>query len=358
MTAKSIGTVATTTRLRQQEVAAAAEICDRILLLMPQRTDWEIGQIYSDTSMHYQRKGMMVSCRCFPDTSSVGGRLSELRQLVRILPGFGRVHLMIPPWAATNRDWWPLVLASLFFGCRITVDLRHSMAELIVEDPPTGLLSVLRRCHHALVDFEPLAARLKRKGVSTLTVPITMDEESIAHPKPSQLQPHMLAILPSATDTNVLDHAVTYLHKAFVLVKTKYPRTQMTILADIDTTELLQSQNWPPGLEIATLDAQLPIPDYFERADVFVNSLAVGNPIHPILAAMQHGLVVVSTAVGLIPSLIDDGRNGQIASLSRPQTMADAVTKLVEQPSLVESMRRQAHATIGKFFRPATAESR
>ncbi|MFH1685949.1 MAG: glycosyltransferase [bacterium] len=354
MTGRSVTTTFASAETERSGTADLAGASSRVLLAALGKSDWEIDQVNAGTVLYYQSLGMVVCRRQFLDQQVGGSQMQRLRQLVRELPRFGRVHLVIPPWAAAIRYWWLLVLAGRFFGCRITVDLRHSMAELVLEDLPTGLLSVLRRCHHVLVDFEPLAARLERQHVRAITVCPKVAGEGVTGPKATRLQPHLLALLPTAANTDVLDHSLTYLHKAFSLVKMKYPRTLMTVLADSHTVRLLNRHNWPPGLKIVAADERTPMSDYLDQADVFVNALAVGNPVQPVLTAMQHELVVVSTAIGSIPSLIDDGRNGRLVSLSRPETMANAVIHLIEHPESVASMRQQAGATVTGSNRPGS----
>ena len=70
----------------------------------------------------------------------------------------------------------------------------------------------------------------------------------------------------------------------------------------------------------------------FEEADIFVHpSLDDCMPL-VIIEAMQHSLPVVSTYVGAIPELVEDGRTGYLVNQGDVSSLAEKLMILIEDP--------------------------
>jgi sugar transferase (PEP-CTERM/EpsH1 system associated) len=73
-----------------------------------------------------------------------------------------------------------------------------------------------------------------------------------------------------------------------------------------------------------------------------LSSIAEGTPV-TMLEAMASGLPVVSTAVGGIPDLVQDGVSGALVPASDPQALAEALAAYV-----VDAERTRAHGAAGR----------
>jgi glycosyltransferase involved in cell wall biosynthesis len=71
-----------------------------------------------------------------------------------------------------------------------------------------------------------------------------------------------------------------------------------------------------------------------EAADIFINTTRVDNTPVAVIEACAMGLPVVSTDVGGIRQLLDDGRTGLLVPDDDADAMADAVVRLVRDPAL------------------------
>jgi glycosyltransferase involved in cell wall biosynthesis len=76
------------------------------------------------------------------------------------------------------------------------------------------------------------------------------------------------------------------------------------------------------------------IQQYFDQADVMiVSSFMEGVPV-VLMEAMAKELGVVSTRVGGVPELIEDGVTGFLVDPGSSESLAAALTKYAAQPSL------------------------
>lgn len=84
---------------------------------------------------------------------------------------------------------------------------------------------------------------------------------------------------------------------------------------------------WLPG-------ARMDIDVLMRSFSVFVlSSIAEGTPV-TILEAMASGLPTLSTSVGGVPEVVQDGVTGMLVPASDPTALAQAMARYVEQPQL------------------------
>ncbi|MCL4219602.1 MAG: glycosyltransferase, partial [Candidatus Hydrogenedentes bacterium] len=69
-----------------------------------------------------------------------------------------------------------------------------------------------------------------------------------------------------------------------------------------------------------------------------------------LMEAMALGVPVVSTTVSGIPELITSGQNGLLGTPNAPETLANALEKVLGDTDLARSMARAARATIETEF--------
>lgn len=84
------------------------------------------------------------------------------------------------------------------------------------------------------------------------------------------------------------------------------------------------------------------IPKWLDKADIFINTTNYDNAPRSVIEAMANGLCVVSTNVGGIPYIIDDGISGLLVPPKDPKQMAMAVRRVLNQPSLAGELSRNA----------------
>ncbi|MCI0393141.1 MAG: glycosyltransferase [Acidobacteria bacterium] len=88
---------------------------------------------------------------------------------------------------------------------------------------------------------------------------------------------------------------------------------------------------------------------FFKRADVFVlPTYAEGTPIS-MLEAMAAGLPVISTPVGGIPDVVEEGVEGYIVEPGDVEALADRIVRLINDPERRRRMGRRAQDKVYPF---------
>ncbi len=84
------------------------------------------------------------------------------------------------------------------------------------------------------------------------------------------------------------------------------------------------------------------IPALLDQADIFINTSNYDTSPRSLIEAMACGLCVVSTDVGGVPWLVDDGENGLLVPPNDSKGMANAIRSILEEPDLAAQLSRNA----------------
>ncbi len=121
------------------------------------------------------------------------------------------------------------------------------------------------------------------------------------------------------------------------------------VLGDGDERARLESLRDSLGLRdlvhFRGLTSQEEVRCWWREARVgLLPSLAEGMPVS-LMEALSCAVPVVATAVGGIPEMIDSGGNGYVVPVNDPRAMADAVSKILDDPRRSVDMGKAARET-------------
>ena len=91
------------------------------------------------------------------------------------------------------------------------------------------------------------------------------------------------------------------------------------------------------------------VPKCLEEGDIFLNTTNFDNTPVSVLEAMACGLPVVSTNVGGIPYLLEDGKTALLSPPAGVDAMADSVTRLLREPQLADQLARNGRRMVEAF---------
>lgn len=140
----------------------------------------------------------------------------------------------------------------------------------------------------------------------------------------------------------VKDHET--LLEAFRLAAPQLPGAVLLIVGDGPVRAGLEARAQALGVadRVKFLGRRTDVAELLEIFDVFVlSSASEGMPL-TILEAMAAGKPVVSTRVGGIPEIIEDGRTGLLVPARSPGALADALTRLAQDRMLQHTLGRAA----------------
>jgi glycosyltransferase involved in cell wall biosynthesis len=94
--------------------------------------------------------------------------------------------------------------------------------------------------------------------------------------------------------------------------------------------------------------------ELFRQADIFVFPTPADCLPLAILEAMAAGLPIITTSVGALPEAVISGETGLIVPPDDPDALADAITRLAEDPDLRLKLGCQARQAAVQHFDATT----
>lgn len=98
-----------------------------------------------------------------------------------------------------------------------------------------------------------------------------------------------------------------------------------------------------PGVE------KTAVPDALSSGEIYINTTNIDNTPVSVIEAMACGLCIVSTNVGGISYLIDDGVDGLLVSPDDKVAMAEAIKKILNEPGLAMKLSENARKKAEQF---------
>jgi glycosyltransferase involved in cell wall biosynthesis len=87
----------------------------------------------------------------------------------------------------------------------------------------------------------------------------------------------------------------------------------------------------------------------YARADVMLNPSLADNMPNSVLEALASGVPVVSTNVGGVPFLVQDGRSALLVPAADPERMAQATLRILRDRALAAALRANGLELVGAF---------
>jgi len=91
------------------------------------------------------------------------------------------------------------------------------------------------------------------------------------------------------------------------------------------------------------------VPLMLDNGDIFINTTNIDNTPVSVIEAMACGLCVVSTDVGGIPYLLEDGKDALLVPPDDPEAMASAVRRILTEPGLAGKLSANARKKVEQF---------
>jgi glycosyltransferase involved in cell wall biosynthesis len=194
-------------------------------------------------------------------------------------------------------ETWVALERQIYLGAARNFTMSRHVERSLVEDygcPPERVQCVFAGCNAPVAEVEPGLARFARKRILFNGV----DWSRKGGPE---------------------------LAAAFKLVLARHPDARLIVLGCEPALRL-------PNCEVVgrvPLDA---VPGHYAEASIFCLPTRREPFGIVFVEAMQHGLPIVSTRIGALPDMVEDGRNGWLVPPGAVKPLADALCKLLDSP--------------------------
>lgn len=278
------------------------------------------------------------------------GHIKGLRAVFRLLPylfhlwrAAGRADLF---HVMANSGWsWhlfaaPAVWIAKLRGKAVVVNYRGGEADDFFTQAIAQIKPTLRRADMIIVPSGFLEKIFAKRDFNTRIVPNIVDLARFM-PDPTRKRnlaaPHIVV----ARNLEPLYDNTTAL-KAFRIVRESIPGARLTIAGSGPERAQLEAMAKELGVADAVVFAgrvdNEHMPMLYREADLALNpSLADNMPIS-ILEALASGVPVVSTDVGGVPFLVEDGKTALLVPPCNPERMAESVLRVLRDEPLHERM--------------------
>jgi L-malate glycosyltransferase len=292
------------------------------------------------------------------------GRLRGVRAVFRLIPyaidlwrGAGRAdlfHVMANSGWAWHLFAMPAVWIGRLRGIPVIVNYRGGGAEAFLEQRSAWVRPTMRRAFAVVVPSAFLERVFARFGVATEIVPNIVDISHF-HPRLRRSARRHVIVTRNLEDIYDIPTAL----RAFEQIWRRYRDATMTVagsgprLADLqalcETLGIASVVRFTGRLENAA------VAELYRDADLVLNPSTIDNMPISLLEAMASGVPIVSTNVGGIPDLLEDGRTAFLVPPCSPEAMAAAALRLFADTEVAEKLKQAGLQCAARYTWPQIA---
>lgn len=140
--------------------------------------------------------------------------------------------------------------------------------------------------------------------------------------------------------------------RAFGKVQSVLSEATLTLVGDGSDHEKLIQLSQDLNLKNITFTGRVDnsaIYEYLDQADIMLSAPTVDNMPVSILEGMNAGLLVISSNVGGVPYMVEDGKTGYLFPSDDSDTLADLMLQAVQHPEESLSIIRNAHQAVNAY---------
>lgn len=140
--------------------------------------------------------------------------------------------------------------------------------------------------------------------------------------------------------------------RAFDIVKTKLPEAMLTIVGDGPSRAELEKMVADMRIKDVAFTGRVPNSDiykYLDSSDVMLSAPKIDNMPVSLLEAFNAGLLVISSNVGGVPYMVEDGVNGLLFESNNHQMLAEKMIEAVKNSEKSKEMIWKAKNCVGDY---------
>jgi len=295
-----------------------------------------------------------------PYAPAFAGRIRGLRAVFRLVPYLWRVwrlagrtdviHLM------ANSGWsWQLFAAPAIWigwlrGTPVIVNYRGGEAREYLRTSARWVKPSMARASHLVVPSGFLRRVFGEVGLVASVIPNIIDLETF---RPGSERPagegFTLVITRNLEAIYGLDTAL----RAVALAREHIPGIRLKIAGSgplaAELMQLVEQLGLSDTVEFLGRLERPQIVALYHGAHAMLNPSRVDNMPNSVLEALACGLPVVSTNVGGIPYIVEDGKTALLVPPDDPQQMASALVRLSRDSALRTQLRERGCREVARY---------
>lgn len=261
-----------------------------------------------------------------------------VRNLWRAVGDAEIVHVMANSGWAWHLFAAPAVGVACLRGRLTIVNYRGGEAEKFFSRQFPLVRPVLARAAAVVVPSAFLQRVFGRRGIRTEIVPNVVDLGRF-HPAPRRDARAHVVVARNLEDLYDIPTAL----RAFARVRARYPDARLTVAGSGPARAALERLALELGLAAAvTFSGRLDnerMAELYHDADLLLNPSRVDNMPISLLEAMASGVPIVTTNVGGIPDMVDDGKTALLVRPGDPEAMAAQALRVLGDERLADALR-------------------
>jgi len=192
--------------------------------------------------------------------------------------------------------------------------------------------SVFKNSYRNIAPSNYLKSEFEAKGFEVQFIPNILEIENYEYKFRNNLKPKILWVRAFAEIYNP-----TLAIEVLKSLKIDYPEIKLCMIGPVKesvifkkTEELVAKYNLQKNIEFTGV---LPKEKWIKKSedfDIFINTTNVDNTPVSVMEAMALGLPVVSTNVGGIPYLLDNGKDALLVKPKNTKAMANAINNILD----------------------------
>lgn len=287
--------------------------------------------------------------------------LRGVRALFRIVPFVAQlwrsmrdaelVHVMANSGWAWHLFAAPPIWVAAVRGVPVVVNYRGGNAEAFLRHQVALVRPTLARVALLIVPSGFLCAVFAKHGIGAAIVPNVVNLEAF---RPAASRPVVPHILVTRNLERIYDIETAI--RAFAQVQSNHRDARLTIAGSgperLDLERVARELGVAGAVRFTGRLDSTALPDLYRQASVVLNPSRVDNMPNSLLEALASGVPVVSTNVGGITYLVEDGRTALLVPPGDPTAMADAVLRLHADLALAEHLRAAGLESVAHYSWP------
>jgi glycosyltransferase involved in cell wall biosynthesis len=248
---------------------------------------------------------------------------------------------------------WGEAVAALLerFGRPFVLSLHGGALPVFAERHPERIVRTLRRAAVVTAPSRYLAEQMSRYCPGIVVVPNPIEVSRYRFRAREVVQPQLIW-LRAFHDIYNPSLAV----RVAARLREDFPGLHLTMVGPDKgdgswkrTAETVVAILRPDVVEMPGGVGNADVPAWLDRGNIFLNTTNVDNTPVSVIEAMASGLPTVSTNVGGLPYLLDDGEDALLVPPDDPDAMAAAVRRLLTEPGLAGRLSSNARRKAETF---------